>query len=299
MRILITGGSGFLGSALTDRLRRDGAQVVWLSRRASTPAPEGVEVRSYSGLWADDRFDAVVNLAGAGIADGRWSEARRRVLHDSRLMPTRVVTDWIQAAHVPPRVLLSGSAVGWYGARGDTPLDEDSPPHDEFQHRLCEAWEAGARAAQDRTAVVHLRTGIALHPDGGMLQRLLLPFRLGLGARLGDGRQVLSWIAREDWVSAVMMLLRVHLDGGSGAPTGAINLTAPEPVDNARFTRALADALRRPALLTAPSKVLELGLGDMSTLLLDGQRVLPGRLQRHGFEFEWPQLETYLQSVLR
>lgn len=299
MRILITGGSGFIGSALTARLQRDGAHVTWLSRRASTPSPEGVDVRDYASLWADDRFDAVVNLAGAGIADSRWSASRKQTLRDSRLIPTGVLTDWIRSAHTPPRVLLSGSAIGWYGAQGDAPLDEDSAPHDEFQHRLCADWEAAARVAEDRVAVVLLRTGVVLHPAGGMLQRLRTPFQFGLGARLGDGRQVLSWIAREDWIAATVALLGAHLDGAADAPTGAFNLTAPEPVANTRFTRALADALRRPALLSVPAKVLELGLGEMATLLVDGQCVLPARLQQRGHAFAWPQLESYLESVLR
>ncbi|MEN4903816.1 TIGR01777 family oxidoreductase [Luteimonas sp. TWI1416] len=299
MHILITGGSGFLGSALTRALQRDGARVTWLSRRASTPAPDGVEVRDYAALWSDDRFDAVVNLAGAGIAERRWSAARKQALRDSRLIPTRVLVDWIGSAHVPPKVLLSGSAVGWYGAQGDLPLDEDSAPHDEFQHRLCEDWEIAARAAEDRVPVVRLRTGVVLHPDGGMLQRLLPPFRLGLGARLGDGRQMLSWIAREDWVSAVRALLQAHLRGEPQAPVGVFNLTAPEPVDNTGFTRALADALRRPVLLAVPARALALGLGEMATLLVDGQRVLPARLLASGFEFAWPRLAPYLDAELR
>lgn len=299
MRILISGGSGFIGSALTAHLQRDGADVTWLSRRASTPAPDGVEVRTYSQLWADDRFDAVVSLAGAGIADRRWSDARKQQLQDSRLIPTRVVTDWIRSAQAPPKVLLSGSAIGWYGAQGDAPLDETSAPHDEFQHRLCADWEQAACAVEDRVPVVLLRTGVVLHPAGGMLQRLRMPFQLGLGARLGDGRQVLSWIAREDWIDAAVSLLRAHLDGAADAPTGAFNLTAPEPVANARFTRALADALRRPALLAVPAKALELGLGEMATLLVDGQCVLPARLEQRGHAFAWPQLEPYLDSVLR
>ncbi|ASR42497.1 TIGR01777 family protein [Xanthomonas citri pv. mangiferaeindicae] len=299
MHILITGGSGFLGSALTRALQRDGARVTWLSRRASTPAPDGVEVRDYAALWSDDRFDAVVNLAGAGIAERRWSAARKQVLRDSRLIPTRVLVDWIRSAHVPPKVLLSGSAVGWYGAQGDLPLDEEGAPHDEFQHRLCEEWEAAARVAEDRVPVVRLRTGVVLHPDGGMLQRLLPPFRLGLGARLGDGRQMLSWIAREDWVAAVLALLHAHLRGEPQAPVGACNLTAPEPVDNTDFTRALADALRRPVVLAVPARALALGLGEMATLLVDGQRVLPARLLASGFEFAWSRLAPYLDAELR
>ncbi|ATD68454.1 TIGR01777 family protein [Luteimonas chenhongjianii] len=299
MRILITGGSGFLGSALTRQLQRDGAHVTWLSRRASTPSPEGVDVRDYSGLWADDRFDAVVNLAGAGIADRRWSPARKQALRDSRLMPTHVVTEWIRAAHSPPRVLLSGSAIGWYGAQGDATLDEQSPACDGFQHRLCEEWEAAARVVEARVPVVYLRTGVVLHPAGGMLQRLRLPFGLGLGARLGDGRQFLSWISREDWVCAVIALLRAHVDGDAQAPAGPFNLTAPEPVDNAGFTRAMADALRRRAVLAIPAPALRAGLGEMSTLLIDGQRVLPARLQQRGHVFAWPELAPYLASVLR
>lgn len=298
MHVLITGGSGFLGRALTARLRRDGAQVTWLSRHASTDAPAGVEVRDYASLWSDDRFDAVVNLAGAGIADRRWSAARRQTLLDSRLLPTQVVCDWIHAAHVPPKVLLSGSAAGWYGAQADIVLDEDSKPRDDFQHRLCAQWEAAARVVEDRVPVVCLRTGVVLHPGAGILQRLRLPFRLGFGARLGDGRQMLSWIACEDWVAATACLLHAHCDGGHEAPVGAFNLTAPEAVDNARFTRAFAHALHRPAVLVAPRRVLELGLGDMATLLVDGQHVVPARLQRYGFAFAWPELEPFLDASL-
>ncbi|MCD9027089.1 TIGR01777 family oxidoreductase [Luteimonas sp. BDR2-5] len=300
MHVAITGGSGFLGRALTTRLRSLGLDVTWLSRDAGRAAPAGVRVRDYASLWSDDRFDAVVNLAGAGIADRRWSAARKRLLLDSRLIPTGVVVDWIRDARVRPRVLLSGSAIGWYGAQGNRPLDEDSPPHDEFQHRLCARWEEAACAAESLgVPVVRLRTGVVLHPDGGMLARLWLPFSLGLGARLGDGRQVLSWVARDDWVEAVMSLLLAHLEGDAAPPAGAFNLTAPVAVDNAAFTRALAHALRRPALLAVPRGALELALGEMATLLLDGQRVVPARLQRSGFVFAWPELGPWLDAQLR
>jgi len=299
MRILISGGSGFLGRALTARLREDGAQVAWLSRDASRRAPDGVRVLGYDQLGADDHFDAVVNLAGAGIAEKRWSDRRKQLLFESRLGPTRALIEWMRRMPRRPRVLLSGSAVGWYGARGDPPLGEGSAATDDFSHSLCEAWESAAMEAVSlEVPVLLLRTGIALHPAGGMLKRLLPPFRMGLGARLGDGSQVLSWISRRDWVEAVRSLLLQHLDGPGGAPVGPVNVTAPEPVTNAQFTRALAHALRRPAGLALPAPVLRLGLGEMSTLLLEGQRVLPERLQQSGFVFRHPQLNPYLDTAL-
>lgn len=299
MRILISGGSGFLGRALTARLREDGARVAWLSRDAARRAPDGVRVLGYEQLAPEDRFDAVVNLAGAGIAEKRWSYRRKKLLFESRLGPTRTLIEWMRRSRERPRVLLSGSAVGWYGAQGDAPLDEGSAPADDFPHSLCEAWESAAMEAVSlEIPVLLLRTGIALHPDGGMLGRLLLPFRMGLGGRLGDGSQVLSWVARRDWVEAVRRLLLQHLEGSGGAAVGPVNVTAPEPVTNLQFTRALAGALRRPAVFTVPSPLLRLALGEMSTLLLEGQRVLPKRLQQGGFEFGHPRLAPYLESVL-
>lgn len=300
MRILISGGSGFLGRALSARLRQDDAEVAWLSRDPSRTAPDGIRVLGYDALAPGDHFDAVVNLAGAGIAERRWSDRRKELLCDSRLGPTRTLVQWMRRCEQRPRVLLSGSAVGWYGAQDDTPLTEDSPAHDDFSHAMCEAWETAAmEAVALRVPVLLLRTGIALHPDGGMLKRLLLPFRLGLGGRLGDGHQVLSWVARDDWVEAVRALLLRHLDGAEDAPVGPVNLTAPEPVSNAGFTRALGRALRRPTVFTVPAPALKLALGEMSTLLLDGQRVLPQRLQQSDFEFRHPHLESYLESALR
>lgn len=300
MRILISGGSGFLGRALTARLREDGADVAWLSRDASRQAPDGVRVFGYDALGPGDRFDAVVNLAGAGIADKRWSDRRKKLLFESRLGPTRALIEWMRRSEHRPRVLLSGSAVGWYGAQGDTPLDEGSVAADDFSHSLCEAWESAAMEAVSlEVPVLLLRTGIPLHPDGGMLKRLLLPFRMGLGGRLGDGRQVLSWVARRDWVEAVRSLMLQHLEGSGGAPVGPVNLTAPQPVSNEAFTRALAGALRRPVVFAVPRPLLRLALGEMSTLLLEGQRVLPKRLEQAGFEFQHPQLAPYLECALR
>lgn len=302
MRVLIAGGSGFLGSALSTRLVEGGATVTWLSRTPDrTRAPDGIEVRGYDALAPGDRWDAVVNLAGAGITDRRWSEARKRTLVDSRLGPTRTLLDWMRTCAERPRVLLSGSAVGWYGRQGDAPLTEHSGFHDEFAHRLCAQWETAALEAEAlEVPVVLLRTGIALHPDGGMLKRLLLPFRLGLGGRLGDGTQVLSWVAREDWVEAACFLIGLHLDDSASAgPRGAFNLTAPAPVTNAEFTAALAHAVGKRVFLPVPAPALKLALGEMSTLLLEGQRVRPKRLADAGFGFRHPQLAPYLQSLLR
>lgn len=299
MDVLITGGSGFLGRALTARLRDDGVGVTWLSRDARKRAPDGVRVRTYESLRPDDAFDAVVNLAGAPIADRRWSTSRRRVLRESRLGPTQSLVDWIQGAATRPRVLLSGSAIGWYGAQGDTALDETSAPHVEFQHALCAEWEAcAAQATTFGVPVVLLRTGVVLHPDGGVLARMLLPFRLGLGARLGNGTQVMSWIAREDWVEAARWLLQRHLETAADAPVGAVNLTSPEPVRNGEFTATLARVLHRPAVFAAPSPVLRAALGEMATLLIDGQRVLPKRLVEAGFVFRHPRLEPALRAQL-
>lgn len=296
MRILITGGNGFLGRALTAALLSQGATPTWLSRDPrGINAPVGVEVRGYDSLQASDCFDVVVNLAGAGIADRRWSDARKQELFDSRLGPTRTVVDWMRRAQVRPRLLLSGSAVGWYGRQPATrELAEDSTPHREFVHALCAQWE---RAALEAVAldvpVVLLRTGVVLDPAGGMVRRLLPVFRLGAGGRLGNGEQVLSWISREDWVRAVLQLLDPH--AGRPALAGPVNLTAPAPVSNREFTRILARSVRRPAWAAVPAQALRLVLGEMSTLLLDGQRVLPRRLLDSGFEFSHPRLDTLLR----
>lgn len=301
MRILISGGSGFLGRALSQSLLARGDAPVWLSRDpASAGAPAGVAVLGYGALGADDAFDAVVNLAGAGIADRRWSDARKQELFDSRLVPTRRLVAWMRRAKARPRVLLSGSAVGWYGRwPPDAPaLDERSDAHDEFVHALCAQWERTAlEAVPLGVPVLLLRTGVVFHPEGGMLQRLLPVFRRGLGARLGDGRQVLSWVSREDWVAAVLALLDQHAARAPAAMVGAVNLCAPEAATNAEFTRSLAAAVGRPARLRLPGTLLRLALGEMSTLLLDGQRVSPARLLAAGHRFRHPDLDALLASA--
>ncbi|MCD9030629.1 TIGR01777 family oxidoreductase [Luteimonas sp. Y-2-2-4F] len=298
MRILISGGSGFLGRALSRALLERGDAPVWLSRDPSSVAPPAaVPARHYDTLGADDAFDAVVNLAGAGIAERRWGDARKQELFDSRLVPTRRLVAWMRRAKARPRVLLSGSAVGWYGRQppGAPALDERSEAHDEFVHALCAQWERAAlEAVPLGVPVTLLRTGVVLHPEGGMLQRLLPAFRRGLGARLGDGRQVLSWVSREDWVDAVLALLDQHLARAPAAMVGPVNLCAPEAATNAEFTRSLAAAVGRPARLGLSATLLRLAFGEMSTLLLDGQRVSPARLLAAGHRFRHPNLDALL-----
>lgn len=295
MKFLISGGSGFLGTALCKALLQQGHQVAVSSHQPkSCHVEEGVKIRSLERLSATDYFDVVINLAGAGIADQRWSEARKQLLRDSRLDSTQKLLDWMQIAIQKPQLFISGSAIGFYGAQGETELVEDSSARSEFVHHLCADWEERAKIAEAlgvRTLL--LRTGIVLHPDGGMLKRVWLPFKMGFGGRLGDGQQWMSWISRQDWVNAVLFLMQ-H-------PTaqGAFNLTAPNPVRNIEFTQTFAASLKRPTLLPMPTWFVKLAFGEMSALLLDSQRVLPQRLEALGFSFTDPTLADYLPQLVR
>lgn len=296
MNILITGGSGFLGRALSDALHREEhARITWLTRTPQQNAPAHVRLLGYDALpRCAEQFDVLINLAGAGIAERRWTVTRKVALYASRLTPTQSLLDWIATAPAKPRLLISGSATGWYGAQGDDALTEaDTRFTDDFPHQLCDRWEQLARQAEAHgVPVAIVRTGIVLDPAGGILARLRLPFRLGLGGRLGSGRQYMSWISRHDWVRAVRHIL--HQPDTAHRPL--YNLTAPHPVRNAAFTRTLADALHRPARLPAPAFALRLALGELATLLLDGQNVLPAALNETGFRFEHPQLADALAA---
>lgn len=295
MNILIAGGSGFLGQALTQTLVGQHHHVTILTRDPSKVAHHAqVQAKRLTDLAVHDQYDVVINLTGAGIADARWSDARKAELLDSRLQTTQALVRWMHQVEQRPQVLLSGSAIGWYGAQGDLILTEDSQPHDEFVHQLCAAWEKAALEAQTLgIRTVLLRTGVVLHPSGGMLKRVLLPFKLGLGGRLGDGQQWMSWVSRQDWIAAVLFLMQ------QASLQGAFNLTAPHPVTNQIFTTQFAQALRRPAFFPAPAWVLKLLLGEMSGLLLDSQRIEPMRLQQAGFKFNDPDLASYLASILK
>lgn len=298
MRILITGGTGFIGARLADELQEEDHEITVLVRdyaRARLILGSRPELlRSLDEVDQDRRFDAIINLAGAGIADKRWTRARKRLLLSSRLQTTRALVQLCQRLRQRPQVLLSASAVGFYGAQGAQPLTETSPVHDEFSHQLCKRWEEEARKAETLgMRVCILRLGVVLGPGGGMLGRLLPMFRLALGGRLGDGEQMLSWVHRADVINAMRFLL------ASETGSGVFNVTAPEAVTNRVFTRELAAAVNRPAVLPLPAPLVQLMFGEMGDrLLLHGQNVKPARLQAQGFEFRYPDLQAALAACL-
>lgn len=294
-RILITGGTGFIGGALCARMLADGWRVDVLTRdasraRRSLPDAAGA-VEDCRDL--DTMPDAIVNLAGENLGGGRWSERRKREFVDSRVGVTEHVVDYIADSETGPEVLVSGSAVGYYGARGDEEIGEDEPPGDEFQSELCRKWEVAAKRAEEYGVRVCLvRTGVVLDAGGGALQQMLLPFKLGLGGPLGDGRQWMPWIHRLDLLCAIRFLID-HEEC-----RGPYNGTAPNPATNKEFSKALGRALHRPAIARMPGPVLRLALGEMADILLTGQRVVPKRLLEAGFRFEFPNLDAALADIV-
>jgi hypothetical protein len=297
MRILITGGTGLIGRQLCKSLLKEGHELTVLSRYPASVAKKcGETVHSFETLaaWRSDiHFDAVINLAGEPIVDAPWTESRKRKLWNSRVTLTQALVQCISQAQQKPSVFLSGSAIGFYGNRGDVLLDENEPAGNDFAARLCQAWESAAFEAENQgLRVCVMRTGLVLSQQGGLLGRMALPFKLGLGARLGDGQQWMSWVHMDDYVEMVLRLLRdVELKG-------VFNLTAPNPVMNTQFTQILAKAVHRPALFVAPAWLLKLAMGERVSLLLEGQRVSPKRMQDLGYQFEYSQLEDALQHVL-
>lgn len=300
MKILITGGSGFLGTALTQSLKTHGvkgdtASVTWISRSVEKEKTKNIadDVISYDDLAStNETYDVIINLAGAGIADSRWTEARKQELFDSRLKPTQAVIDYIERMGNKPKLLISGSAIGWYGIQQEndpTALDETSPvTKTDFAHEICQAWEQLALTAQgvvtDTVPVMIVRTGVVIAPEGGMVGRLITPFKMGTGGKLGNGQQIMSWISRTDWVRAVIFIIEQNLT--HTLPTQQIyNLTNPTPISNAAFTDAMGTWLHRPTVMTLPAFLVKTMFGEMSTLLLDGQRVVPTALLDKGFKF--------------
>ncbi len=299
MRVVIAGGTGFLGRALSQSLAADGHEVSLLTRGAGDRTFKTVPwtPNGASGPWASviDGADAVVNLAGESIAAKRWTAAQKQRIRDSRVQATRSLAAAIQGCPNPPSVFVSGSAVGYYGPLADDVATEDTPPGSDFLARVCVTWEDEARrAATPRTRVTCIRTGLVLARDGGALPPMLPPFRFGAGGPVGSGRQYWPWIHRQDWVDLVRWAMRTP-DAGA-----AINVTAPNPVTNAEFARALGRAMHRPAFLPAPAFALRLLLGEMAdALVLSGQRAVPRRAERGGFTFTYRTLDDALQAIFQ
>ncbi|MFS8781225.1 TIGR01777 family oxidoreductase [Synechococcus sp. W55.1] len=303
MRIAITGGSGFIGRRLVARLLEQGDQVLVLTRRpeqarrilGESPNLKLLPYDPYQPqAWAAalEGYEGIVNLAGEPLASSRWTETKKKEIRRSRVETTQALVQALASLNQKPQVMISSSAVGYYGSHpeGD-PLTETDPPAQDFLAEVCQAWEAAARSAEElgiRLAIV--RTGIVLGPDGGALGQMLAPFQFFIGGTIGSGKQWLSWIHREDWVSLVCFLL----EQGSGV----FNATAPNPVQMEEFCRTLGQVLGRPSWLPVPELALELLLGEAAQVVLTGQKVIPQAALQMGFTFQYPQLKEALRQIL-
>ncbi len=303
MRIVITGGSGFIGRRLVARLLEQGDQVLVLSRRpdqarrllGESPNLKLLPYDPYQPqTWATalEGYEGIVNLAGEPLASSRWTEAKKKEIRRSRVETTQALVQALASLDQKPQVMISSSAVGYYGSHPEgEPLTEADPPAQDFLAEVCQAWEAAARSVEElgiRLAIV--RTGIVLGPDGGALAQMLAPFQFFIGGTIGSGKQWLSWIHREDWVSLVCFLLQQG--------SGVFNATAPNPVQMEEFCRTLGQVLGRPSWLPVPELALELLLGEAAQVVLTGQKVIPQAALQMGFTFQYPQLKEALQQIL-
>ncbi len=312
MKIVMTGASGLVGTALTRALSRESHAVYRLVRAESAKRgesqpgvvdvpwePRGGVVEGKAGLGGEELLrsgvDAVINLAGASVAEGRWTAERKALLRSSRIDTTRALVGTMARMSKPPRVMISASAVGFYGDRGDEVLTESSAAGTGFLAELAELWEGEALKAKEfGVRVVLLRLGIVLAKNGGALPKMMAPFKFGLGGKLGTGRQWMSWIALEDVVAIIKRGLAEE------SIAGAVNVVAPEPVRNAEFTRALGQVMHRPAIFSAPAFALRLALAEMADgALLASERVVPEKLNGLGFPFLQPRLKDALEEILR
>ncbi|OON37091.1 TIGR01777 family protein [Izhakiella australiensis] len=297
MHILLTGGTGLIGSHLIPALLVRQHQVSVVTRDVAS-ARERLDsrVNLWSGLQQQtslNGIDVVINLAGEPIADKRWSETQKQRLCDSRWQITARIAELIKASAAPPQLLISGSATGFYGNTGDLVLTEDDPGHREFTHTLCTRWEELALEAESpHTRVCLLRTGVVLAKSGGALSKMKLPFKLGLGGPLGDGRQYLPWIHIDDMVEAILWLIE-HPE-----LSGPVNMVAPYAVRNEQFSAVLGEVMHRPALMRTPAAAIRLIMGESSVLVLGGQHVLPKKLGDSGFLFRFRELEPALADVV-
>jgi uncharacterized protein len=299
MRPLITGATGFIGRHLLAQLDRPVVLTRDPQRARQALAANDVQIHAWEPLngpppsEAFDGIDIVFHLAGESVASGRWTAKRKREIRESREIGTRNLVATLRQLTVKPKALLSASAVGYYGSRGDDVLDELAPPGTDFLAEVCQAWEREAMAATDTgIRVVCLRTGVVLGPDGGALKKMLLPFRLGVGGRLGSGRQWMPWIHIDDLIG-----LYLHAANRPGI-AGPMNGVAPNPVANREFTKAFARTLHRPAILPTPYFALRVAMGEFAKVLFDSQRVAPKVAQETSFQFRYPEIEAALKSIL-
>ena len=302
MRIIITGGTGLIGGALAANLANDGHEVILLSRAPERTIllPPGVRAERWDGRTATgwgplaDGADAIVNLAGEGIASGRWTEERKRRIRKSRVNAGQAVVDAVKAAARKPGVVIQSSAVGYYGVHGDEEITESAPAGSDYLAQVAMAWE-GSTAPVETMGVrrIIIRTGVVLSNKGGALPQMLLPFRLFAGGPLGNGKQWLPWIHIADEVGAIRFLIE------NRQASGAFNLCAPNPLTNAEFGRVVGRVMGRPAFMPTPAFALHLVFGEMATVLLDGQRQAPKRLIELGFAFRFPSAEAALRDILK
>jgi uncharacterized protein (TIGR01777 family) len=297
MKILVSGSHGLVGKALTHSLTTEGHEVLGLVRRARAFGAPEVEWHPTHGqvdVQHLEGFDVVVHLAGESIASGRWTDSKKRAIRESRVKGTSLLSEALAQLSRPPSVFLCASAIGFYGNRGDELLTEQSAPGEDFLSSVCVEWENATKPAMEKgIRTIHARFGVILDPDGGALAQLLTPFRMGIGGRVGSGKQWMSWIALGDVVNGLKFVIAdkpVH---------GPVNFVAPNPVTNAEFTKTLGRVLSRPTLFPVPAFGARLAFGELAdALLLSSQRVEPGVLEDNGFLFSWPTLEPALRHLL-
>jgi uncharacterized protein (TIGR01777 family) len=298
MKVLVSGSHGLVGKALMKSLTNDGHEIVRLVRRASSPGSSEIEWHPNQGRIDAARLeghDVVVHLAGESIGSGRWTNEKKRAIRESRVKGTTLLSESLARLAQPPSVFLCASAIGYYGNRGDELLTEMSAPGKDFLAGVCIEWEGATKAAAEKgIRTVNTRFGLILDDEGGALAKMLTPFRMGIGGKVGDGRQWMSWIALDDVIEALKFVL------ADGSAHGPVNLVAPNPVRNAEFTKTLGRVLSRPTIFPVPAFGARLAFGEMAdALLLSSQRVEPSVLQKKGFQFGWPILEIALRHVLQ
>jgi hypothetical protein len=300
MKILLTGATGFIGSRLCEALAKQWHVLTALSRDPAA-AKRKISHLTEAYLWAEPEktlppaealngIDAVIHLAGESVS-GRWTHEKKRAIRESRILGTRHLVQQIANVKSRPKIMISASAIGYYGDRGDEVLTEKSNPESGFLAQVCQEWESEAARAKDSgLRVAHVRIGVVLGPDGGALSAMLLPFKLGLGGPMGSGRQWWSWIHRDDLVGLIQFALENKIEG-------AVNATSPNPLPQREFAKILGRVMRRPAFMPAPASAIKLLLGEFSSELLSSKRVIPERAIQSGFNFQYPELEPALREI--